>query len=374
MPDTHSFEGTVRASSQLAGPVDPAELQPGTSRRSARARRISGGIWLLGFVLFAVLPFWLPGLGIGDAEGDLYTASLVAIGAVFASGVSFTIGWSGVANFGAQLSYGAGAYVVADLAALHAFEDFILLLVCGALVGLGMALVQSIFIGEKTGFAFGMITLALGQLAYLFVNQTSYLYGTNGIAGVPRGSIFGFDLASSVQFYLATVVCVALTILVVGWLRRTVLGRSLAAARQDPRRALAVGLPTRRCKIIGLCVGGFIAGLAGGLYAMAVGVVDPSLFGWTMGAAPVLAGLVGGIGTLGGPVIGAVIYQVLSTGLATVTTSYVLWTGLVTLVIFMLFPGGLVTVGRQLHGDRLISLYRDGWRRIHREAAPRGHE
>lgn len=185
MPDTHSFEGTVRASNQLAGPVDPAELQPGTSRRSARARRISGGIWLLGFVLLAVLPFWLPGLGIGDAEGDLYTASLVAIGAVFASGVSFTIGWSGVANFGAQLSYGAGAYVVADLAALHAFEDFILLLVCGALVGLGMALVQSIFIGEKTGFAFGMITLALGQLAYLFVNQTSYLYGTNGIAGVP---------------------------------------------------------------------------------------------------------------------------------------------------------------------------------------------
>jgi branched-chain amino acid transport system permease protein len=338
------------------------------------ARHTSRGIWVLGFVLVAAVPFWLPGLGMGDAGGDLYTATLVAIGAVFASGVSFTLGWSGVANFGAQLSYGAGAYAVAYLAALHGFQDFILLLVCGALAGLGMAFVQSIFVGEKTGFAFGMITLALGELGFLFVNQTNYLYGTNGIAGVPRGSIFGIGLTSSAQFYLVAVVCVALTVLLIGWLRRTVLGRSIAAARQDPRRALAVGLPTRRCKVIGLCVGGLIAGVAGGLYAMAVGVVDPSLLDWTMGAAPVLAGLIGGIGTLAGPVIGAIIYQSLSTGLATMTTSYVLWTGVGTLFIFMLFPGGLVAVGRQLSGDWLTSLYRDARRRIHREAASRGHD
>jgi branched-chain amino acid transport system permease protein len=271
-----------------------------------------------------------------------YYASLIVVAAIFTSGVSFIVGYAGVACFGCQLFYGAGGYLTGYLMTTWHFESFVPLLMCSMVAGAAAAVPVSILLRGKSGLGFGLITLAVGQLVYLFIFQTPYLFGTNGINGIPRGDVFGISVTSSAAFLRLCLICLVAIALAMRWLRVTMFGRIIAGVRGSPQRASALGVPVVRYRAIALVVSGGVCGVAGFLYALAVGGIGPVMFSWTTGATPVLAGILGGIHSLAGPLLGGAIYEGLSDLLSTVTTAYLLWTAGIVLVIFMLRPEGLI--------------------------------
>jgi branched-chain amino acid transport system permease protein len=306
-------------------------------------------IWVALLVLGLVVSIAVP-------PAYQYVASLVVIAAMFTAATAFVVGFAGVASFGNQIFYGAGGYLTGYLVVNQGFQSVPLLLLASTVIGAVVALLLSAAVlREQIGLGFGMITLAIGQLVYLFVYQTNYLYGLNGIDGILRGSVFGFSVGSGVAFLQLCVVCMLIVVLILWWIRSTTFGRILAGIRTSPERAIALGVPIRRYRVVALTLSGAFSGTAGCLYALAVGAVAPDMFNWTTGATPVLAGIIGGVRTVVGPVVGGVIYESLSDLLSNYTSAYELITAVIVLVIFVIRPDGIV-------GHRLGSPGRPSWR------------
>jgi branched-chain amino acid transport system permease protein len=286
-----------------------------------------------------VVGLFLPGV---VSPSHQYVASLVVIAALFTSATSFVVGYAGVASFGNQLFYAAGGYATGYLVVKQGVHSVFLLLLVSTLIGAVVAVLLSVLLREQIGLGFGMITLAVGQLVYLFVYQTTYLYGLDGIPGILRGDLFGMSLATGSSFLRLCIVCLLVVLMVFAWVRSTMFGKILAGVRTSPDRATALGVPIRRYRVVALALSGAFCGTAGCLYALAVGAVAPDMFSWTTGATPVLAGIIGGIRTLAGPVLGGVIFESASDLLSGVSSAYQLITAGIVLVIFVVRPEGIL--------------------------------
>ncbi len=299
-------------------------------------------IWL-GFAALAVVPFFATPFYVG-----LVTTAMIA--AMLALSLQLLVGATGLVSLGHGAFYGLAAYTVYLLSPDGDAKPIWLTLPV-AMLAAGMAafLIGAISLRTK-GFFFLMVTLAFGQLVYVIFHDTKLGGGTDGAYLVkPLISAFGLtlDVTSLPRsrrawptYYVALVQLVAM-FAILAVLLRSMLGRVLEGIRVNEARMQALGFDTYRYKLAAFTIAGALAGAAGHMWAMQSGFVNPELVGWHRSAEALLHILLGGIGTLAGPIVGAFAFVFLDDLAQQVTERKLLVEGMVILLAVLLLRNGI---------------------------------
>jgi len=258
------------------------------------------------WIAIATFPQWSR-----DWESSRYATSVirdVLIFAIFAGSLDLLVGRAGLPSLGHAAFFGAGAYAAAIVGQRLATNELLVGLGAAALVAGLLALVIGALAVRALGIFFLMLTLALAQMVYAIAYQATELTGgSNGLAGVRRPSLFGIDLASAEALYLLVAVVFALVTLLLWRVTRSPYGRALTGIRENERRMRALGYDTRTLKLSVFVLAGALAGIAGALSAYAFRFVSPNDVALGTSVTGLVIVLVGGAGTLLGPLLGAAV-------------------------------------------------------------------
>lgn len=236
--------------------------------------------------------------------------------ALFASAFNLILGFGGLLSFGHAAFFGGAAYFTG-----HALTAWGLPTELGILFGTLCAGLLALAIGllaiRRQGIYFAMITLAMAQMAYFFFVSSPFTKGENGLQGIPRGHALGlFDLQNDMaMYYFVLAICAAGFLLIV----RTVhspFGQVLGAIRDNENRARSLGYDIERYKLLAFVLSGTLAGLAGATKSVVFQLASLTDAHWHMSGEVVLMTLLGGLGTLAGPAVGAAIIVTLQNTLA----------------------------------------------------------
>jgi branched-chain amino acid transport system permease protein len=289
--------------------------------------------------LAAVLPFFLPTYSI-----SIVTEALIF--GLFAMSLDLMIGYTRLESFGHAAAYGLGAYATALL--LLKLQVPMLIGIC---LGVGMATLIAVPIAwvctRSTGISFAMLTLAFAQLLYASVYQFKELSGgSDGIAGIPRTpGPFGLDFFDSRYGYLYFVLgCLLAAYLFCRALVRSPFGQVLAGIRENEAKTRALGYNTRAYKMAVVVIAYGVGSLAGALYAPFAGFASPELFFWRLSGMVLIMVIVGGRGTLIGPILGGAFFLLLEHELSALPAVKELWPlifGSVFIAIILFAPQGL---------------------------------
>ena len=278
--------------------------------------------------------------------------SLFLIFAALAVSLDFVWGYTGILSLGQLLPFGIAAYTAAKIATAApslSVPALIVAAIVGAAVaaGVGVAMLRR----RPTQVVVGLLTLVLSLTLEQIAEQWREVTGGfNGLAGVGRIGAFGTHLPDAAQDILISVLALG-AITVVGVLVSRPLGAVLIGIRSNERRMEALGYDTVRIKIWAFTVGGAVAGFAGALYVHRTSFVSPQIFGFALATNVVLWTLVGGRGTIVGPVIGALAINFASATLANVWLQYwTLATGVIFVGVVVVMPGGLIPSLQRLLG------------------------
>jgi branched-chain amino acid transport system permease protein len=224
--------------------------------------------------------------------------------ALFACAFNLLIGYTGLLSFGHAAFLGMGGYV-AGYALADAHLPVLAGIALGVLGAAALGLVMGLLAIRRTGIYFAMITLALAQMVYFAALRAPITHGEDGLQGVPRGTLFGLDLGNDlVLYYVVLAICAAGFLLIV----RTVhspFGQVLKAIRENEPRAISLGYDVDRYKLLAFVLSAALAGLAGATKTLVLGFETLTDVHWSMSGLVILMTLVGGMGTLIGPIIGA---------------------------------------------------------------------
>jgi branched-chain amino acid transport system permease protein len=292
----------------------------------------------------------------------------IMILAIFALSLELLVGQTGLVCFGHAAFLGIAAYTAALLSPQSEPAPLLLLLPAAVLAAGLYALVVGALSLRTRGIYFIMVTLAFAQMAYYVFHDTKLGGGSDGIYLYfrPALSIAGwqpFDLDSGYTFYYFVLASLAFTFALLAFLARSRFGRALAGIRVNEQRMRAVGFATYGYKLAAFVVAAMLAGLAGFLYALKDGFVNPELLSWHQSGAVLIMIILGGIGSLRGAVIGAfafVLLQELFQSQAVFgrfAQHWQLTLGFAIIACVALMPNGIVGIGRQL-GRRVSHLRR----------------
>ncbi|MFC8503368.1 branched-chain amino acid ABC transporter permease [Pedococcus sp. NPDC057267] len=309
-------------SSQLEQRVD-VEL-PGTPVLGDRRPVVRWVVLAVGLVVTLALPWFIyPPVAMD-----------IAAWALFAISVDLLLGYTGLLSFGHAAFWGTSAYTT-GLIATNLGVPFPLAVLGGAVVAMVLAVPIGYLSVRRTGIYFAMVTLAFAQMTYFIANQWSDVTGgENGLQGIPK-NLFGLtDLINSdaFYFYYAALPLVLLGVFIAWRAVNSPFGRVLVAIRDNPARARALGYDVERYKIMVFVLSAGLAGLAGGVFSISHGFASLQELVWTTSGKVVLITVLGGIGTLWGPAVGAALVVVLEDQLA---SSGFEGTGIITGAIFV---------------------------------------
>ena len=288
--------------------------------------------------------------------------------ALFACAFNLLIGYTGLLSFGHAAFFGGAAYVAGYV--LRDLQMPVAIgLLAGTAVGAAIGLVMGLLAIRRQGIYFTMITLALAQMLYFVWVQMPFTGGEDGLQGVPRGTLFGFiDLGNDTQLYF---VVLAITIAAFGLIVRVIhspFGQVLKAIKENEPRAVSLGYDVHKYKLLAFVLSAALAGLAGATKTLVLGFATLTDVHWTMSGLVVLMTLIGGLGTIAGPVVGAVVIIVMESKLGEIgdwlaNASGIEWFHTlgdsVTIVIGFIFIVCVLGFRRGLVGE-LIALYRSG--------------
>jgi branched-chain amino acid transport system permease protein len=270
----------------------------------------------------------------------LNVASEIAIFVIFAVSLHFLMSVGGLASFGHAAYFGLGAYGVAFLAKLAGLPMIVCLLV-GPLLGLLGAAVFGFFAVQLSGVYFAMLTLAFAQIVWSIAFQWVALTGgDNGILGVWPESW----AASPARFYGLSLGVAALVVAALRIAVFSSFGFALRATRDSPLRGEAIGIDGKRIQWTAFVIAGTIAGVAGALFAYLKGSVFPDSLGISLSVDALVMVLLGGVETVSGAIVGAIVYKVLSIWLVSQTDLSKLVLGGFIILIVVIFPRGIVGV------------------------------
>ena len=288
-------------------------------------------------VILLFLPFVLPYKSL-TPEILIY-----ALGAV---SFNILLGYTGLLSFGQGALFGAGAYLT-GLMLIHLQVHPILALLCSCLIGAATAFIIGFFAIRQVGIYFVMLTLAFNQLVFFIVYQWKGLTGgDDGLLDVPRPdfSIFPgveIPIQSNLQFFLFVWVIFILAIIVIRRILNSSFGRVLVAIKENPDRATAVGYNIQHYKLAAFVVSGFFTGLAGGLYAMFMRMVPITAVELFTSTDFIIMSLLGGLGSLYGPIAGAVIIKIASEIVSEIWARWLFVMGVTFIVCILFMPGGV---------------------------------
>jgi len=269
-------------------------------------------------------------------------ASEIWIFAIFGLGLNLLLGYTGLLSFGQSTFFGSAAYVAGWLLKHYAINVFFALGI-GVGVGALSALVVGYLCVQRSGLYFIMLTFALNQLFYFIAYQwTSVTGGEVGMPGVPRPQFFGLDFKDPLNYYAFVSVIFLVSLFLMKRIVESPLGKILVAIRENEVRAGAVGYNVPRLKLLAFVIGGAFSGAAGVLYAMLFGIVPLESIGFVTSGNVVFATLIGGSGSLYGPIIGSFVFIWLSESVSTLWARWPLLLGLAFVVVVMFFRGGVV--------------------------------
>ncbi|CCD95965.1 conserved membrane hypothetical protein [Bradyrhizobium sp. ORS 375] len=225
--------------------------------------------------------------------------------ALLACAFNLLIGYGGLLSFGHAMFLGTAGYCSAHALKVWGFPPEL-----GILTGIAGAFVLSIITGyisiRRQGIYFSMITLALSQLLYFVYLQTPFTHGEDGIQGIPQGKLFGFiDLSKPVTLYYVVLVGFLAGFLLIFRTINSPFGEVLKSIRENEQRAISLGYKTDQYKLLAFILSGTIAGFAGSLKVFVAQNASLTDVHWSMSGEIVLMTLVGGLGTVFGPVVGA---------------------------------------------------------------------
>ena len=297
-------------------------------------RRLGPSALAIAGVVAIGLPFLLKPFGV-------YLISMWAVLTIAAIGLNLTLGYAGQVSMAQGAFVGIGAYTVALLTAAGwpFFVAFILggalCFVIGWLLGYPALRVQHHYLA--------FVTLAFNTLVFLVLRNEEWLTrGSYGIAGTDRPSLFGFSTDNARAFYF---VCLAILVLLSAatwWMMRSPWGRAFVALRENPIRALSLGLDTRRYTLMAFALGSTLGGLAGGLYAPLVQFIEPGSFSLNMSFNLLLMVIVGGSGRFFGPFVGALIAVLLPEWMRIAEGYYLIVYAMLVMVLMVFCPTGVL--------------------------------
>jgi branched-chain amino acid transport system permease protein len=262
---------------------------------------------------------------------------------LFAMSLDLMVGYTGLDSFGHAAVYGLGAYTTA-LLLLYAGLPLPLAILAGASFTALVALPIAWLCTRTTGVSFAMLTLAFAQLLYAVAYKwQSVTGGSDGLAGVPRtpGPLGLAWFTSRLGFYYLVAAGLIGAFLFCRAFVRSPVGTVLVAVRDNERKADALGYNPRAYKILVFVVAAFFGGLAGSLYAPFAGFASPDLFFWILSGRVLIMVIIGGAGTLVGPIAGAASFHLLEHYLSAITNSWALVLGLIFIGFVLFVPQGL---------------------------------
>jgi branched-chain amino acid transport system permease protein len=263
----------------------------------------------------------------------------VAILAIFCMSLDLLVGYAGMVSLGHAAFFGIGAYGMAVLTSMAGWPPIAALPVAVGAAALA-ALVVGVFCVRLTGVFFIMITLAFAEMFYAFFFKDRTFGGGDGLGGIPRFdlSALGLDM-SDPTYYAPLVVLLAVgCYLLMALIVRSPFGHALVGIHRNEHRLRALGCPVRRYKLSVFVMAGAFAGFAGSLMAQHTQFVSPDLLFWTVSGEALIMVIVGGAGSLLGPVFGAVVIVFLREELSSLTDYWMLFMGLF-FVAVVLFAG-----------------------------------
>ena len=262
--------------------------------------------------------------------------------ALFACAFNLLIGYVGLASFGHALFFGWASYVAAYAAKTWGWPPELALT-----AGIAVAAVLGVIAGglaiRRQGIYFAMITLALSQMMYFFALEAKFTGGEDGIQGVPRGRLFGlFDLSHEMTMYVFVLVVFLAGFLLIYRIINSPFGEVLKAIRENEQRAISLGYMTDRYKLVAFVLSATLAGLAGGMNALVFQLASLTDVHWTMSGDVLLMTLLGGLGTVFGPVVGAFIVISMQNYLAPFGQWVLVIQGVIFVICVLLFRRGIV--------------------------------
>ncbi|TKB31762.1 MAG: branched-chain amino acid ABC transporter permease, partial [Mesorhizobium sp.] len=262
--------------------------------------------------------------------------------ALFACAFNLLLGYTGLLSFGHAAFFGGAAYFCAYAVKAWGWppEAGILL---GAAGAAGMGLVVGFLAIRRQGIYFAMITLAMAQMFYFFCVQAPFTEGEDGIQGVPRGHLFGMlDLNVPMNMYFFVLAIFLIGLFAIWRIVNSPFGMILRSIRENENRAISLGYSVGRYKLAAFVMSAALAGLAGAVKAIVFQFATLTDVTWQMSGEVILMTLLGGIGTMVGPVVGAGLVVGLENTLATSGFPVTIATGVIFMVCVLIFRRGIV--------------------------------
>lgn len=285
-------------------------------------------------------------VGLFASRFVIYMASRVMILSIFALGYNVLFGRTGLLSFGHAAFYAAGAYGL-GLFSLHVHPHPL----AGIMVGVAAACVLSLIIGffcvRHTEIYFAMLTLAFGMMVFSLIwNLRDITGGDDGLIGIMRRpielGIVSLPILKPQYYYFLILAMLVVTVILIYRIRNSPFGLVLSGIRENEKRISFAGVSLKNYRLGAFVISGTFAGLAGALGALLESNTDPFSAHWSHSAEPILVSLIGGIQTFAGPIVGSVVFVVLREVIERFTHNWMLWFGLILLVIIMGFRRGIV--------------------------------
>jgi branched-chain amino acid transport system permease protein len=292
-------------------------------------------------VLLLVLPLLLPAVGLNISLG-----TTVILFALAASSVNILLGFTGLMAFGNAAFFGVGAYGSALFIA-DVNPNLMLGLLVGAACSTLAAVIVAPFLIRRRGIYFSLLTIAFGQVFYFIAYRWSTVTGGEDGLSLTKPPLFGGStpILKDSSYYYFCLAIFALLLFVVWRIKLSPFGLTLQGIAQNEARVRYLGVNSDRFIFVALVLSGFVAGVAGALYSVSIAFSYPLLMDWHQSGDFVMMVILGGVGTIWGPVIGAAIYAIAQNVLSSFTPAWQIVIGGMFIFFVLVFPKGLLGLG-----------------------------